>query len=726
MSDFLPPVVAELRGEIGDLQSKLSSARKEISQTTDEGASRLGAFGKVSKQTYEEIGAVAIGAGGLLIHAADKLEKAHVRLETAIENNGQSYDDFKGKVSSADSQMEKLGFTADQTETALGTLTTVTGDANVAINEMANVADLARYKNISLSDAGDLVGKIFQGNSKVLKTLGLDIDTTALKHAQGAEKVALFGEIMDKVHVKIGGQAAAYSRTLSGEIDRYKATVTDFVERNGKTFGTVLVTVATGMVAIAEATPVARSAIQAIGGVGWGNLAAGAGIAAGVVVAFGVMETVLHRNEESARKWADSFVTSVGGVTDKTLPQISQRVNELNEVSNRGWHLSLAGMELYTDQTAKHAASQRDALNALGISYVEASHKSGESWAKQAVAAGATSETVVAKAAEMRQALIGQIGTAIDTLGGKSSELKTTTGNLADGFNLANEGAKNLKQGLDALIGVHVNAVRTEVAYNDAVAKLTEELFKNKATLDLHTQAGRDNSDAISAVVGKIQGQAVAMREEGASTEQVNAVLGAHITQLRQVLANMGFLPPQIDAIIQRYGLIPPNVHTEVTANTAQARGELQALANQLGVTLDEAQRFRAFMQGGIPAPSGGSSGPRPRFFAAGGVVDRPTLAVVGEKAREVILPLNDMRRSRELLEQSGLMSQISGASGGSVAPLSVGSYGAGGSSVGPVTIIVQQQPGEDGRQLAERVRREFVDMARSTPGGAQNLFERT
>jgi phage-related protein len=46
--------------------------------------------------------------------------------------------------------------------------------------------------------------------------------------------------------------------------------------------------------------------------------------------------------------------------------------------------------------------------------------------------------------------------------------------------------------------------------------------------------------------------------------------------------------------------------------------------------------------------------------FAAGGIVDSPTLAVIGEGGnREVVLPANNPLRAQELLEQSGLMSQM-------------------------------------------------------------------
>lgn len=46
---------------------------------------------------------------------------------------------------------------------------------------------------------------------------------------------------------------------------------------------------------------------------------------------------------------------------------------------------------------------------------------------------------------------------------------------------------------------------------------------------------------------------------------------------------------------------------------------------------------------------------PRLPFLARGGIIDSPTVALVGERGREVVLPLTDPQRTRELAAQSGL-----------------------------------------------------------------------
>lgn len=64
----------------------------------------------------------------------------------------------------------------------------------------------------------------------------------------------------------------------------------------------------------------------------------------------------------------------------------------------------------------------------------------------------------------------------------------------------------------------------------------------------------------------------------------------------------------------------------------------------------------------GIDEASGWTHIPLPHLphFAKGGIVDQPTLAVIGEGgSREVVLPTDNLDRARALLEQSGLLQRL-------------------------------------------------------------------
>lgn len=66
---------------------------------------------------------------------------------------------------------------------------------------------------------------------------------------------------------------------------------------------------------------------------------------------------------------------------------------------------------------------------------------------------------------------------------------------------------------------------------------------------------------------------------------------------------------------------------------------------------------------GNIPSlPDLGGLGGFFNFFANGGIVTGPTRAVVGEAGPEVIIPLTQPNRARQLVEESGLLNLISGS----------------------------------------------------------------
>jgi phage-related protein len=83
-----------------------------------------------------------------------------------------------------------------------------------------------------------------------------------------------------------------------------------------------------------------------------------------------------------------------------------------------------------------------------------------------------------------------------------------------------------------------------------------------------------------------------------------------------------------------------------------------------------------------------------PFGLAEGGIYSKPTLAMVGEAGPEVLLPLNDINRSMDLLQQSGLLSSLQQA-------LMMGAAAAGGIGFGggTTTINLPAGAGQAGQQ---------------------------
>lgn len=90
-----------------------------------------------------------------------------------------------------------------------------------------------------------------------------------------------------------------------------------------------------------------------------------------------------------------------------------------------------------------------------------------------------------------------------------------------------------------------------------------------------------------------------------------------------------------------------------------------------------------------IPSLPSGLGGGLFNFFADGGIVNRATAAIIGEAGPEVVLPLSQPARARELAMQSGLMDVLLSGSSSMTTARSVGRSASG--SRGEPTVVVEE-----------------------------------
>jgi phage-related protein len=99
---------------------------------------------------------------------------------------------------------------------------------------------------------------------------------------------------------------------------------------------------------------------------------------------------------------------------------------------------------------------------------------------------------------------------------------------------------------------------------------------------------------------------------------------------------------------------------------------------------------------------------PRMSFFERGGIVDEPTMSVLGEKhKREVVLPLTDRARTLQLAQESGLIDMLrgSGVGGGGVPVVNVTAILDGFGVLQVVDQRVEVKMNDQGRELAAGTR---------------------
>jgi hypothetical protein len=183
-----------------------------------------------NKAGFKAMGAAMTGAGlaitaalTLSVKAAAEEEQGIIKLSKALENVGVDYNVVKKSLDSViSSTMKKTGIADDKQRASLQSLLEVTGDYNKALKLMPLALDLATAKGIDAASAAQIVGKVAQGNTGILARYGV-----VLK--EGATATEALGELQKK----FGGQAEAYGKTMSGQLDILKNSFGDIMETIG-------------------------------------------------------------------------------------------------------------------------------------------------------------------------------------------------------------------------------------------------------------------------------------------------------------------------------------------------------------------------------------------------------------------------------------------------------------------------------------------------------------
>jgi len=156
--------------------------------------------------------------------AADE-EKQVARLNGVLKTRGMLTDANTAAVEAQTTKMENLAVADDAVRESLITATQFTKNFNDAIKIQNVAADVAAAKNISLEEATALVGKAYQGNTKGLKGLGVEVK-------KGAKGIAA----LDAVTKKYGGSAEAAANTVSGKFAKAQIKMGNIMENFGAAF----------------------------------------------------------------------------------------------------------------------------------------------------------------------------------------------------------------------------------------------------------------------------------------------------------------------------------------------------------------------------------------------------------------------------------------------------------------------------------------------------------
>lgn len=232
MNTFLPPVVFEIRAKAKEAIAEFKKVNTELAKMDKEADKTSKSLAKMQAATkITRIAVLALASSfGILatvgIRAAMDEEKALLRLQTAVENVGQSFAAASPAVKQLGADLIELGFDDEQTYASLAKLTAATGDVKTAMRSMSVATDLARFKQISLTEASDLLARATTGQARGLRDLGIAM-------GMSLEKGASYEEILAAIEQRIGGTAKAFGETASGKMAIFNAKFDELKEQIG-------------------------------------------------------------------------------------------------------------------------------------------------------------------------------------------------------------------------------------------------------------------------------------------------------------------------------------------------------------------------------------------------------------------------------------------------------------------------------------------------------------
>ena len=176
------------------------------------------------------------------------------------------------------------------------------------------------------------------------------------------------------------------------------------------------------------------------------------------------------------------------------------------------------------------------------------------------------------------------------------------TGKLAQQSEAAKKGAQSIADVTKA-INDYANAALklsgSQIGLAQAIDDASEAARKNGATLDINTQAGRNNQSALDSIAAAALRLRDSQIAQGKSTEEVNASTDRARQAFVDTAMQMGMTREAAEALAKQYGLIPVSVTTNVSAPGATtAAAQAQDFFNRLTMIPPEtASKILAILQ---------------------------------------------------------------------------------------------------------------------------------
>jgi len=350
--------------------------------------------------------------------------------------------------------------------------------------------------------------------------------------------------------------------------------------------------------------------------------------------------------------------------------------------------------DVYGDKAGKNASQIADLSQKVqdNRKVVDDTLKKYNDWAASMGLTAVTADQLSGKVAiysnstQAASSNTSQLKADIDVMNAAASTADQKIKALADSLAILGDNGFQKAQDYAAQFGTAIDGFTTQMQNAKGA------VFDTNHELNTTTERGRDVLQVLEQSQQSWAGQAQAMADAGATTDDINRSLQNNQNQLVGVLSKAGLTKDQIQGLIDKYHLVPSNISTQVSASTAQAQGVIDRF-----ITMNNGRTIQIYTSvlgsGGIASAGRLAHGGVMGGAASGKVLGSSGLTVVGEQGAELIRNV----AGATVVPRSGVDKAITDALGN-----------AGGRGGGSVVLEVVN-PGDEASQFVAMMIRRYV-----------------
>lgn len=266
----------------------------------------------------------------------------------------------------------------------------------------------------------------------------------------------------------------------------------------------------------------------------------------------------------------------------------------------------------------------------------------------------------VTEASAGTTAQVGQQKFALDTTAASTQLFNEVIEQAGVKMDEAKTDGQNLAAAIKAIGDAEVATIEAEEAYETALNRLTESVRTNGVTLDIHTEKGLNNRDALQAAAVGVRDMTLADLESGVPMQEAIARHDRRTAALQEEARKLFGAKQETRNLITAYSQVPNNVRTmiqtmgfEETLKKLQSlSGRQRLLAEGLADTPANRKALRIWeghaAGGYINGPGGPTSDVIPAWLSNGEFVQRAS--AVNYYGVDVMSALNKRMIPREQL----------------------------------------------------------------------------